>query len=99
MGSQNQGGCFVVLGIIMIIAGFVWWFIPLMVMGVIFLVCGINKSSKSKQKATQQATTTFTPQAAPQQPISQPVQQAPVAPIQEQPPTIARYCPDCGAPV
>ncbi|MHA1257358.1 MAG: hypothetical protein ACTSPS_17345 [Promethearchaeota archaeon] len=99
MGSQDQGGCFVVIGIIMIIAGFVWWFIPLMVLGVIFLVCGINKSSKSKQKATQQATTTFTPQAAPQQPVSQPVQQAPVAPIQEQPPAIARYCPDCGAPV
>ena len=98
MGSQNQGGCFVVLGILMIVAGFLWWW-PLFVMGVLFLFCGICSSSKSKKKATHQATTTFTPQAAPQQPVSQPVQQAPVAPIQEQPPAIARYCPDCGAPV
>lgn len=97
MGSQDQGGCFVVIGIIMIIAGFVWWFIPLMVMGVIFLVCGINKSSKSKQKMSQQATPTFTQQAAPQQPVSQPVQQPVVAPVPEKPPAIPRYCPDCGA--
>lgn len=98
MGSQDQGGCFVVLGILMIVAGFLWWW-PLFVMGVLFLFCGICSSSKSKQKAAQQTAPTFTQQAAQQQPVSQPVQQAPVAPIQEQPPAIARYCPDCGAPV
>jgi len=93
MGSQNQGGCFVVLGILMIVAGLMWW-LPFAVMGVIFLICGISQSSKSKKRAAQQATPTYT-----QQPAPQPVQQAPVAPKQEQPPAIARYCPDCGAPV
>ena len=57
MGSQDQGCCFAVLGILMIVAGLMWW-LPFAVMGVIFLICGISSSSKAKK--AQQATTTFT---------------------------------------
>ena len=89
MGSQ--GGCFVVIGILMIVAGFLWWW-PFFIMGVLFLFCGICSSSKSKRKTAQQATPTVT-----QQPAPQPVQQAAVAPVPEKPPAIPRYCPDCGA--
>ncbi len=89
----DQGGCFIVLGILLIVAGWIWW-LPCIILGVCFLIGGISSSSKAKKRAAQQATTTYT-----QQPAPQPVQQAPVAPIQEQPPAIARYCPDCGAPV
>ena len=97
MGSQDQGGCFAVLGILMIVAGFLWWW-PLFVMGVLFLICGIVSSSKSKQGTAQQVTPTFTQQAAPQQPKSQPIQQTAVAPVPEKTQAIHRYCPDCGAP-
>lgn len=94
MGSQ--GGCFVVIGILMIVAGIFWW-LPLAVMGVLFLFCGICSSSKSKRKTAQQATPTVTQHPAPQQPAPQPVQQAAVAPVPEKPPAIPSYCPDCGA--
>lgn len=98
MGSKDQGGCFAVIGILMMVAGFLWWF-PLFIMGALFLFCGICSSSKSKKRRAQQATPTFTQQAAQQQPAPQPVQQPVVAPVPEKPPDIPRYCPDCGAPI
>ena len=99
MGNQDQGGCFVVLGILMIVAGWFWWW-PLFIMGILFLFLGICFSSKSKQRAYQQAAApTFTQQIAPQQPTQQVTQPTPVAPqVPEKAPAIARYCPDCGAP-
>ena len=90
--------CFVVIGICIIVAGFLrFW--PLIIIGVIFLFCGLCSSSKSKQKKNSQPTPIITQHSAQQQPTTQPVQQAVVAPVPEKVPDIQRYCPDCGAPI
>jgi len=85
--QQQQGPCFLVMGIVLLVVGF-WWFWPLAVMGGIFFMIGICLiSQQSKTTASQTA------QQTAQQPVAQPVAQP--APVQI--PESHQFCPHCGA--
>ncbi len=101
MGTQNQGSCILVIGIVLIGLGVIFWWWPLIVGGVVFFCIGMRSISQAKkQKVT-------TPQYSQQQPVHQqstqqytpPVvtQSVQEKPIIEKPPEIHRFCPHCGA--
>ena len=92
MPQQQQGPCFLVMGIVLMVVGF-WWFWPLAVMGGIFFIIGICVISQEANKAKAQTQPAQPVSQLATQPVSQPVAQPAPAPVTE----TARFCPHCGA--
>lgn len=103
MGSDDQGPCFITIGIIIIVMTFIIWFnFFFLIIGVGFIMGGICLSQQKVKKTTYSSTTP----SYQQQPV---VQQAPqteaLANPQPQPPQpkttepeLHKFCPHCGSP-
>ena len=94
MASNDQGSCFCVIGIIIIVFNFVfWWSIFFIIIGVGFIMGGICLSQQKKKTAltSQSPSQPAVQQTAPSTPAPPPPQ-----PVKE--PEKAKFCPHCGSP-
>ena len=88
--QQDQGPCFLVIGIVFFIVG-LWWLWPLAFIGGLFFFIGLCIICQEQNKAkTQPAPEPVAQPAA--QPVAQPVAQPAPQPHLEQ-----KFCPHCGA--
>ncbi|MFX1392042.1 MAG: hypothetical protein ACFFAH_00575 [Promethearchaeota archaeon] len=98
--KQEQGPCFLVMGIVLGAVGFLWWW-PLMFLGGFFFIMGIciiiQEANKPKTQTTAQPTAEPVAQPAPQ-PVSQPISQPEPRSVPVQMPEYHKFCPHCGAP-
>jgi membrane protease subunit (stomatin/prohibitin family) len=100
MASDDQGPCFIVIGIVIIAMSFIiWWNLFIFIMGVGFIMGGICLSQQKVKRDTA-ASQTSTNQAQPAVQQTAPAAPAP-APAPPQPviePEKAKFCPHCGSP-
>jgi hypothetical protein len=100
MANDDQGPCFIVIGIIIIVMSFVLFFnFFFIIIGAGFIMAGCCFSSQQQKRATQ-STQTTTYQPAPVAP--QPTQTAPVAEPEPPAPKVNnlekhKFCPYCGS--
>ena len=98
MASDDQGPCFIVIGIIIIVMTFViWWNIFFLIIGVGFIMGGI---CLSQQKVKKTAFISQSPSNQPQPAVQQtaPSTPAPPPPQPVKEPEKAKFCPHCGSP-
>jgi len=103
MGNDDQGSCFCVIGIIILVMTFVIWFnFFFVIIGIGFILGGICLSQQKVKKSTYSSPTpTYQAQPTVQQPA--PATTAPVPePEPPQPVVIEpekhKFCPHCGSP-
>ncbi len=90
MGPKDRSQCFCMMGIMVAVAGFIFGYWFMIILGGFFVFLGICSMSQGSKKKPQ-------PSASPQ-PVTQPAPQpAPQPTIVEQPPETHRFCPHCGA--
>lgn len=102
MASDDQGPCFIVIGIVIIVATFIIWFSPFfLLIGIGFFMAGICLSHQKKKGA---AYTTPLTSYQQQTGVQQPTQNVSIATPQPQPPQPVKeiekhkFCPHCGNP-
>ena len=96
MANDDQGACFFVIGIVIIVMTFVIWWSPFfLIVGVGFIIGGI---CLSQQKAKRVALTSQSTSSQPQSLIQQTATPVPVPPQPVQEPEKAKFCPHCGNP-
>ena len=103
MGNNDQGSCFCVIGIIIIVMTFVIWFnFFFLIIGVGFIMGGICLSQQKVKKAAYSSPTPSY-QAQPVVQQSAPVASVPARQIEPPQPEIFepethKFCPHCGSP-